>query len=70
MRSFEEKGETSKNVPYKENPWNGIIPDSKEKKTNLAKPVRSFHKTIPANLKSRSLENMKCVAVRVRVKDK
>ena len=45
MASFEEKGERSKNLPYKENPWNGIIPDSKEKKKqNLTKPVRSFIK--------------------------
>lgn len=70
MRSFEEKGERSKNLPYKENPWNGIIPDSKEKKTKFNQTCAFFYKTIPANLKSRSLENMKCVAVRVRVNDK
>lgn len=35
MRSFEEKEERSKNLPYKENPWNGIIPDSKEKKNKI-----------------------------------
>lgn len=42
----------------------------KKKKTKFNQTCAFFYKTIPANLKNRSLENMKCVAVRVRVNDK
>lgn len=42
----------------------------KKKKTKFNQTCAFFYKTIPAYLKNRSLENMKCVAVRVRVNDK